>query len=195
MKPQSVAPRKQRNVVHMSSPSTTTAVIESAKIDRRARKRARSGGGDVPDGRQPARAATTNLRTSGRRPVSERRAAERRHDAQMKSAGMSTRFIQNARASLDQAARNTIISEVINELFGFGPIQPLLDDPAVTEIMVNRAEQRLRRAQGQAASGRRSSSTTTRTSAARSSASSRRSAGASDRIPRWSMRACRTARA
>jgi pilus assembly protein CpaF len=28
----------------------------------------------------------------------------------------------------------------MNELFGFGPLQPLLDDPSVTEIMVNRAD-------------------------------------------------------
>jgi pilus assembly protein CpaF len=42
--------------------------------------------------------------------------------------------------SLDDAAQKALFSSVFDELFGFGPIQPLLDDPSVTEIMVNRAD-------------------------------------------------------
>ena len=33
-----------------------------------------------------------------------------------------------------------VLGDVMNELFGFGPIQPLLEDPTVTEVMVNRAD-------------------------------------------------------
>lgn len=33
--------------------------------------------------------------------------------------------------------RQQIISDVIDEIVGYGPIQPLLDDPTITEIMVN----------------------------------------------------------
>ncbi len=33
--------------------------------------------------------------------------------------------------------RDQIIKEVLNELLGYGPIQPLLDDPEITEVMVN----------------------------------------------------------
>ena len=32
------------------------------------------------------------------------------------------------------------VRTVIDELYGFGPIQPLLDDPSVTEVMVNLAD-------------------------------------------------------
>jgi pilus assembly protein CpaF len=41
---------------------------------------------------------------------------------------------------LPEAERARLFSAVLDELFGFGPIQPLLDDPSVTEIMVNRAD-------------------------------------------------------
>ncbi|MEX1023068.1 MAG: CpaF family protein [Dehalococcoidia bacterium] len=34
-------------------------------------------------------------------------------------------------------SRQEIVTEVVDEVLGFGPIQPLLDDPEVTEIMVN----------------------------------------------------------
>ncbi|MDA1003901.1 MAG: CpaF family protein [Chloroflexi bacterium] len=33
--------------------------------------------------------------------------------------------------------RQDVITEVVDEILGFGPIQPLLDDPDITEIMVN----------------------------------------------------------
>ena len=33
--------------------------------------------------------------------------------------------------------RQAVLREVVNEVLGFGPIQPLLDDPEVDEIMVN----------------------------------------------------------
>ncbi|MDP9175195.1 MAG: CpaF family protein [Planctomycetota bacterium] len=42
--------------------------------------------------------------------------------------------------TLVDAAREMLFRDVLNEIFGFGPIQPLLDDPSVTEIMVNRAD-------------------------------------------------------
>src|SRR5258708_2827331 len=42
--------------------------------------------------------------------------------------------------TLNDAARSALFSDVMNDLFGLGPIQALLDDPSVTEIMVNRAD-------------------------------------------------------
>ncbi len=33
--------------------------------------------------------------------------------------------------------KREIFKQVLNDLLGFGPIQPLLDDPDVSEIMVN----------------------------------------------------------
>ena len=42
-----------------------------------------------------------------------------------------------ANLKLPQDVRGLIFKEVMNELLGYGPIQPLLDDPDITEIMVN----------------------------------------------------------
>ncbi len=37
--------------------------------------------------------------------------------------------------------RNRLVSEIADEILGFGPIEPLLRDPTVTEVMVNRHDQ------------------------------------------------------
>jgi pilus assembly protein CpaF len=39
--------------------------------------------------------------------------------------------------SLSESIRNTLIRDILDEVTGYGPIQPLLDDPEITEIMVN----------------------------------------------------------
>lgn len=38
---------------------------------------------------------------------------------------------------LPSRAREGIVSDVVDEILGYGPIQPLLDDPTVSEVMVN----------------------------------------------------------
>ena len=38
---------------------------------------------------------------------------------------------------LPEDVREKLFREVLDELTGFGPIQPLLDDPDVSEVMVN----------------------------------------------------------
>jgi len=47
---------------------------------------------------------------------------------------------QSTRLNLPTALRDQIFHEVVDELLGFGPLQPLLDDPEITEIMVNGAK-------------------------------------------------------
>lgn len=42
-----------------------------------------------------------------------------------------------ANLKLPQDVRGMIFKEVLNDLLGFGPIQPLLDDPDISEVMVN----------------------------------------------------------
>jgi len=42
-----------------------------------------------------------------------------------------------ANLKLPQDLREMIFKEVLNELLGYGPLQPLLKDPEVTEVMVN----------------------------------------------------------
>jgi pilus assembly protein CpaF len=38
---------------------------------------------------------------------------------------------------LSDRVRETLLGDILNEIIGYGPIQPLLDDPDVSEIMVN----------------------------------------------------------
>lgn len=42
-----------------------------------------------------------------------------------------------ANLKLPQDLRGMILKEVLNELLGYGPLQPLLRDPEITEVMVN----------------------------------------------------------
>ncbi|MBI4496881.1 MAG: CpaF family protein [Chloroflexi bacterium] len=39
--------------------------------------------------------------------------------------------------TLPRPARQTLIQELCNEVLGFGPLEPLLSDPSISEIMVN----------------------------------------------------------
>jgi pilus assembly protein CpaF len=42
---------------------------------------------------------------------------------------------------LSHAERESLIGDVLNELFGLGPLEALLRDPAISDILVNRADQ------------------------------------------------------
>jgi len=44
---------------------------------------------------------------------------------------------KTAEVNLSQEQLAQLEAQVLNELIGFGPIEPLLDDPTVTEVMVN----------------------------------------------------------
>ncbi len=46
-------------------------------------------------------------------------------------------IIEQERLNVSSVDKNSIITEVINDLFGFGPIEELLKDPLVSEIMIN----------------------------------------------------------
>ncbi|MFP4686472.1 MAG: CpaF family protein [bacterium] len=43
--------------------------------------------------------------------------------------------------TLSRAEHNAIVNDLINEILGFGPIEPLLDNPDVSEIMINAVDQ------------------------------------------------------
>lgn len=47
------------------------------------------------------------------------------------------RVFENTQLKLPEDLKKEIFKQVLNEVLGFGPIQPLLDDPDVSEIMVN----------------------------------------------------------
>ena len=47
---------------------------------------------------------------------------------------------ERSQLKLPDTIRQQLTSDVLNEVLGFGPIQPLLDDPEVSEVMVNNAK-------------------------------------------------------
>ncbi len=46
-------------------------------------------------------------------------------------------LLQREKTPLSLAEREQLVREILDELFGYGPIQPLLDDPTVSDILVN----------------------------------------------------------
>lgn len=61
-------------------------------------------------------------------PVTQRREAVTRHLEQA---------YNNLKVQLPNTLREQVFHEILDELLGFGQIQPLLDDPEITEVMVN----------------------------------------------------------
>lgn len=52
-----------------------------------------------------------------------------------------TRIIDAEQVPLSAEERSRLVADVADDVLGYGPLQRLLDDPAVTEIMVNRMDQ------------------------------------------------------
>ncbi len=50
-------------------------------------------------------------------------------------------YVRAERMSLNQKELNIFTEEVINEMIGFGPIEPLLKDPTINDILINTHEQ------------------------------------------------------
>ncbi len=55
----------------------------------------------------------------------------------LKTTAVISKIIDREAAGLGREERSAIIEEVVNEAVGLGPLEALLADPAVTEIMVN----------------------------------------------------------
>jgi len=55
--------------------------------------------------------------------------------------GLVNEILEKDNVQLSVGEKERFINEIINESFGFGPIQPLLDDEEISEIMVNGPEQ------------------------------------------------------
>ena len=51
------------------------------------------------------------------------------------------RIIDSEQVPLTADERSRLVADVADDVLGYGPLQRLLDDPAVTEIMVNRMDQ------------------------------------------------------
>ena len=48
-------------------------------------------------------------------------------------------IIEQEKTPLAGPERERLIGEILNELFGLGPLEPLLEDPAISDILVNGA--------------------------------------------------------
>ena len=48
---------------------------------------------------------------------------------------------EQQKTPLSLAERDTLVVDVLNELFGLGPLEALLRDPAISDILVNRHDQ------------------------------------------------------
>jgi pilus assembly protein CpaF len=48
-----------------------------------------------------------------------------------------SKIFEQTQVKLPEDVKKEIFKQVLNDLLGFGPLQPLLDDPDITEIMVN----------------------------------------------------------
>jgi pilus assembly protein CpaF len=48
--------------------------------------------------------------------------------------------LDHAQVNFEETQRERIIAAAIDDLYGLGPIQPLLDDPDITDVMINGAQ-------------------------------------------------------
>ncbi|MEO5897250.1 MAG: CpaF family protein [Vicinamibacterales bacterium] len=73
----------------------------------------------------------------------DRLARMRREDAEPEIRGLTIGMIERESSStpLSLFEREALISDVLNELFGLGPLEVLLRDPLVSDILVNRFNQ------------------------------------------------------
>ena len=50
---------------------------------------------------------------------------------------MLDRIYTHTKVQLDERLRSKLLNEVADDVIGYGPIQPFLDDPTISEVMVN----------------------------------------------------------
>ena len=55
--------------------------------------------------------------------------------------GELAEIVAGEQLALSTAERNRLIDDIGADVLGYGPLEPLLDDPSVSEIMVNRFDQ------------------------------------------------------
>ncbi|HEY9078338.1 MAG TPA: CpaF family protein [Anaerolineaceae bacterium] len=86
--------------------------------------------------RQPdlARLKTHLINLIGRELDANPPSMENRHDAIVQALQHA---YQDTRLNLPTTLREQIFHEILDDLLGYGPLQPLLDDPDISEVMVN----------------------------------------------------------
>lgn len=62
-------------------------------------------------------------------------------DVQLEISGLVRSMLEVEKIPMNSAERNKLIGEVVDELLGLGPIEPLLKDPTINDILVNTFDQ------------------------------------------------------
>ncbi|HWU48075.1 MAG TPA: CpaF family protein [Humibacter sp.] len=84
------------------------------------------------------RAAEELFRRIGTRLNDPNLSEERLHAIAREELG---RIVETEQVALSAIERNRLIAEISADVLGFGPLEAMLDDPQITEIMVNRYDQ------------------------------------------------------
>ena len=66
--------------------------------------------------------------------------AARDEHPKTKIEGIVDRVIRGHNFAVNRDERTRLVQEMIDEITGFGPLEPLLNDPTITEVMVNGPE-------------------------------------------------------
>ena len=78
------------------------------------------------------------------------------------------KLVEEEKTPLSLLEKERVIEEVLDEVFGLGPLEPLLRDPTISDILVTTPQAGLHRARRQTLPDLRSNSKTTRTCCASS---------------------------
>ena len=73
------------------------------------------------------------------------------------------RLLEEEAVAINDAERKNLMRDIQHEMLGFGPLEPLLADPTVSDILVNGYKQVYVERKRQAGADRRRASTTTST--------------------------------
>ena len=60
-----------------------------------------------------------------------------RETALRETRGLIQKTLKREDTPLSFSEREKLVDEILHELFGLGPLEPLLDDPSISDILVN----------------------------------------------------------
>ena len=159
----------------------TRDAASTRRAEPQQRRRSASGAARTP--RRSTRSPSSSARCTRRCSTAS---ARKLYDARLTQAELEQKVRSTLQEVLAQeetpltvADRARIAQEIADDILGYGPIEPFLRDPDVTEVMVNGPDSIYIERGGQHLPGRRAASPTRRTCAARSTRSSAGSAAAS----------------
>ena len=61
-------------------------------------------------------------------------------DLRQKLRGLAEHLCMQQDIALDQKNRDIMVREILDEIYGFGPLEPLMSDPEVSDVLVNGAD-------------------------------------------------------